>query len=1056
MATGGNNLELALRIKADVAQAKAALKQTQDEIRGVGRATEQTNATSASATRAVSAQTQATTALAVAQKAGGETEAQASARLQAMIAQSGHAAEAATARAAAERAASGAVAQSTTREIAQHKALAAAQTAAMQSATNRRAPLVALRTILAKNKLTTAELAKAELLLDKVQASGIITNAELKQSFRALDAAKIVDTKVTQANAKANLEAAGARKLNSRATGELATAGSEILAGNFGRLRRTGAAFANQTGLLAKAFSLAGAGIIGTVAALALLAKGFIDGQNQSEALRKDILLTGNAAGVTSGQLEGMVQSIGASSGRYGDARKAINALAASGKVAGEDLQRAGQAAVDMSRVTGKSIDEAVQQIIRLGDDPVTQIKKLNESYHFLTAAQYTQIKALQDEGHERQAASLAEQIYAQNMHERALEVEKNAGLMERAGHSVAEAWDKAWDSITGVGRDTPINTQIAKLQAKLDALQKPSVATSSNPVASARGIDLQTQGVSDKNRQAQIAAVKAQIFALRGKQVQAALAASASEDAAQANQDAIAARDRLDKFASAGDVHDKALKKAAIDRTRALYGVVDPAERAKIEAEFKEQVKQADAAYKAALKKDQGPKGPTHHSSAAEREAKARAKAAAAANQGLIQSIIQMQAQLDPAASAWATYNKAVAQANTQAAIAKTASNADVVAIDAEKNAVIALAKQQRDVALATIIHADAVKKLQAVQQQQQTIQADASRQSQQVQAEQQAGLISQYSARKQLLAIRQKEAAQLQQLLPTLRAVAAATGDPRAIQGVKDLAAEIARLKIQTNDLKTAFESGLTSGLEQALEGLATGAMTVGQAFRELATTVIQSLAQVAARALAAKAIGALSSLFGGPKSADVGAGAGKLTLASAALGVAGGVLGLNSDKLQKAADTLLIANAVGVAAGFAGGGYTGPGGTYDVAGVVHAGEYVQPARRVAEPGALGFMRAFHRQGMAALASWAPGCAGGGYVAALHDVPTPQLPATPRPRLSAPAGGGKAAPSVSFRNVNLVDPDLVKSYLRGGGGTNDVLNIIKENRSTIRQLVS
>lgn len=50
---------------------------------------------------------------------------------------------------------------------------------------------------------------------------------------------------------------------------------------------------------------------------------------------------------------------------------------------------------------------------------------------------------------------------------------------------------------------------------------------------------------------------------------------------------------------------------------------------------------------------------------------------------------------------------------------------------------------------------------------------------------------------------------------------------------------------------------------------------------------------------------------------------------------------------------------------AQGFAYGGYTGPGGKWKPAGVVHAGEHVQPQEVVKEPGALQFLEQIRRDG-------------------------------------------------------------------------------------------
>ncbi|NHR08328.1 tape measure protein [Chromobacterium haemolyticum] len=87
-----------------------------------------------------------------------------------------------------------------------------------------------------------------------------------------------------------------------------------------------------------------------------------------------------------------------------------------------------------------------------------------------------------------------------------------------------------------------------------------------------------------------------------------------------------------------------------------------------------------------------------------------------------------------------------------------------------------------------------------------------------------------------------------------------------------------------------------------------------------------------------------------------------------------------------------------------GFSGGGWTGPGGKYEPAGVVHGGEFVQTQERMREPGALAFMWDFHRRGMGALQDWR-GYANGGLVGAA-------LP-TFADRISLPDVGGLAQPA-------------------------------------------
>src|SRR5690554_3535280 len=100
--------------------------------------------------------------------------------------------------------------------------------------------------------------------------------------------------------------------------------------------------------------------------------------------------------------------------------------------------------------------------------------------------------------------------------------------------------------------------------------------------------------------------------------------------------------------------------------------------------------------------------------------------------------------------------------------------------------------------------------------------------------------------------------------------------------------------------------------------------------------------------------------------------------------------------------AVDVTDISNRLnGPIPGFSRGGWTGPGSKYQIAGFVHADEYVQPKHRMREPGALEFMERFRRYGMAALRGYAEG----GLVSniARH---IPYLPPVPAPA-AAGAGG-------------------------------------------------
>jgi len=146
-----------------------------------------------------------------------------------------------------------------------------------------------------------------------------------------LDEAKIKDIAVTEAVVAANKSAF---TLNSRATSEIATGLSEVLAGNPARLRRTGAAFANQVGVFKAMFTPAGLGITAGVASIGALVAAYVSAEREADNFTRAIYATGQQGAITSSQLEAMAEQVGESTGSYGDAAKAIIVLANSGEVA--------------------------------------------------------------------------------------------------------------------------------------------------------------------------------------------------------------------------------------------------------------------------------------------------------------------------------------------------------------------------------------------------------------------------------------------------------------------------------------------------------------------------------------------------------------------------------------------------------------------------------------------------------------------------------------------------------------------------------------------------
>ncbi|HBU9459673.1 TPA: phage tail length tape measure family protein [Klebsiella pneumoniae] len=209
-------------------------------------------------------------------------------------------------------------------------------------------------------------------------------------------------------------------------------------------------------------------------AAVGFLGLAYYKGTQEQDEFYKSLVLTGNLVGKTSGQLADMAARVSvAANTTTGAAASTLNQLVSSGKVAGDSLERVTTAIVKISDATGIATEKLVSDFNDIAADPVAAITKLNDQYHFLTLATYNQIKALQDEGNQQDAARVATDAYANAMQQRANDIHQNLGLLESAWDSLGKTAKGAWDAMLNIGREQTLTDKLATLNENIAEAQK-------------------------------------------------------------------------------------------------------------------------------------------------------------------------------------------------------------------------------------------------------------------------------------------------------------------------------------------------------------------------------------------------------------------------------------------------------------------------------------------------------------------------------------------------------------------------------------------------------
>lgn len=348
-------------------------------------------------------------------------------------------------------------------------------------------------------------------------------------------------------------------------------------------------------------------GIGALVAVVGTLTYAWYKGSQEQQEFNKSLVLTGNIAGVTTGQLADMARSVADNTGNTtAAAAQALNRVVSGGKIATGSMQTVTEAVVAMNDATDESIDSMVADFEKIAQNPVAAIGELNDKYHFLTLATYNQIKALQDEGNQQEAARLATEAYAATMKQRADEITESLGTLQSAWKWLGDEAKGAWDAMLNIGREKSLESQLEEAEKALENAQR------------SRGLGnglWNTYGVNYQGSDNAIAQAQAQVDSLRGQITAQGVLNDAISTYNKRQQKGVDAMRRLDAQADRMASNESKRKKelAQLDRDLADARVAGRAISAEDEAARRKEINEK-------YKDPKTPKGKSYTEDAATR----------------------------------------------------------------------------------------------------------------------------------------------------------------------------------------------------------------------------------------------------------------------------------------------------------------------------------------------------------------------------------------------------------------------------------------------------
>lgn len=728
-------------------------------------------------------------------------------------------------------------------------------------------------------------------------------------------------------------------------------------------------------------------------AAAGVLGLAYFQGSKEADEYSKAIIMSGNAAGVTAGQLALMAQALDGKGFTQGAAASVLAEVAATGNVARDSIAGVAEVALRLERDAGIPIQETIKRFDELGKSPVEASLKLTEQYRYLTAEVYQQIKALADQGREVEAVKLAQETYHDAMMGRTSDLRERLGLLEKGWQGVAGWAKKAWDAMLGVGRGASVEEQLEKQRQVVESLQQ------------AHDGNVERFGSGRNNSEALLAAARAKLFELEGQAASDAVNAMGEGERNRVQQAGIKAAEAVGKANSEAASKQVKLNKALeeyrknLDDIRAAdpnSALLDPKAIAKAEAGIREKFKEKTGAGTGAATRRLDLSDIQNDAKMEVRAFEGKQKdlerlrqsgviadidyysqkrgliqqSSAAEEKALEAQISRLQQEKAKGNDALAV-KKQITDTETKLAIKRQDTSERLKALAAEETSAI----ERQRLALESLAASHKRAMEQMLVQQQRTVNSAWTGDKDRGRVQGQWAIEDRYQAEQRRLEdqrlftkdlspgqrqqidqrladLQEEKALELdlyQRTYSQLDAMQAKweLGAGMALQNYMDQAANVAG---QTANLFTsAFQ-----GMEDALTNFV---MTGKLDFKSLANSIISDLVRMQIRAAmvgnGASGGGILGSLFGGVASM-FGGGAGSLASSGTTVG---GVDAMN---------------------GYADGGYTGDGGKYEPAGVVHRGEYVINAESTKRIG-LGMLNRMNGYANGGLVGGAAAAAGG-----------------------------------------------------------------------------
>ena len=224
---------------------------------------------------------------------------------------------------------------------------------------------------------------------------------------------------------------------------------------------------------LAGAITLPMVGVTSLAVATGALVYAWYQGDSTLSAFNKTLVLSGNQSGLTADRMLTLSRAGQAAGLTFNQARESLAALVNAGVRGGEQFDAINQSVARFASASGVEVDKVAEAFGKLTTDPTSGLMAMARQFRNVTAEQIAYVAQLQRSGDEAGALQAANDIATKGSDEQTRRLKENMGTLETWADKTGKAFKSMWDAILDIGRPESSADMLASAQKAFDEADK-------------------------------------------------------------------------------------------------------------------------------------------------------------------------------------------------------------------------------------------------------------------------------------------------------------------------------------------------------------------------------------------------------------------------------------------------------------------------------------------------------------------------------------------------------------------------------------------------------